>query len=156
MHEHPIAATSWREASVQKVWKLEGVGSVITDQCMFGLNTTGPQGQKMLAKKQTIFLSNAEEILKGLGRKCDGQHQHQQLMSGRAGPAVVCPPALCKCRGLMKQLQLKDWIVKSLLSVDAHMQKPDAPAQEEDEVHKKTMYQAWSDVSEKSLDPQWG
>ena len=131
---------------------------VITDQCMFGLTTTGQQGQKMLAKKQTIFLSNAEEILKELGRKCDGQHQHQQLMSGRAGPAAVYPPALCKavCRGLMKQLQLKEWNVKSLLSLDAHMQKPDAPAQEEDEVHKKTMDQAWDDVSGKSLDPHGG
>ena len=25
VHEHPIAATSWSEAPIRKVWKLEGV-----------------------------------------------------------------------------------------------------------------------------------
>ena len=66
LHEHPIAATSWCEASIRKVWKLEGVESVVTDQCMFGLRTTDQQGKTQYAMKKTRFLSNSEEILREL------------------------------------------------------------------------------------------
>ena len=64
LHEHPIAATSWCELPIRKVGKLEGVESVVTDQCMFGLKTKDSNGDSKFAKKKTRFLSNAKEILR--------------------------------------------------------------------------------------------
>ena len=120
LHEHPISATSWCELPIRKVGKLEGVESVVTDQCMFGLRTTDSQGKIQHAMKKTRFLSNSGEILRELKVKCDGSHTHQHLVGGRAGPAAVYPPALCRaiCRGLVKQIHLKEARVKTLLRVD--------------------------------------
>ena len=54
----------------------------------------------------------------------------------------------------MRQLHLGRAKVKSLLSVDAHMQRPEAPEQEEDD---RTMEKAWDDESGKELiDPKRG
>ena len=56
--------------------------------------------------------------------KCDGSHIHQPLVNGRAGPAAVYPPALCRaiCRGLVKQIHMNKAKVKTLLRVDESME----------------------------------
>ena len=133
------------------ILKLDGVTTTITDQCMFGLKTWGPDGSPTSAKKKTRFMSNAEEILLAISTKCDGAHAHQQLVNGRAGPAAIYPPALCQaiCKGLVKQLHLRRSNLKSLLSLKKGDKVWAAPDQEENLAE---MEKAWDDVSGKELD----
>ena len=59
----------------------------------------------MLAKKPTKFMINSWLIGRELKRKCDGTHEHQPLIDGRAKDAARYPPALCRaiCRGITKE-----------------------------------------------------
>ena len=134
-----------------EVLKAEGVSTTITDQCMFGLKTWGRDGKPAIARKKTRFMSNAKEILAAISRKCDGEHLHQPLLSGRAGPAAVYPPALCQamCRGLVRQLHMQKGNVKSLLKLQKGDTIGEAPEQEE---NIPEMEKAWDDVSGKELD----
>ena len=103
LHEHPAHATSWRLPEVERVMKLNGARVVEADQCMFGLKTKGSSSKEWkAAKKPTKFMTNAWHIAEELSRKCDGSHEHQPLVSGRAHAAQVYPEGLCRaiCRGL--------------------------------------------------------
>ena len=126
-----MAASSWKEECVLKLMRSSGLGTTIADQCMHGLRTKGPTGgasgptgrvrKLMAAKKTTRFLSNAEYLLKELSKRCDGGHEHQPLLDGRAKAAAIYPEGLCRamCKGLMRQLQIKRGKVKPLLEVSA-------------------------------------
>ena len=59
----------------------------------------------MPAQKPTRFLSSAPELLQLLGQQCSGDHEHQQLVSGRAAAAAIYPSALCRAmlRGIEAQ-----------------------------------------------------
>ena len=129
------------------------VRTTITDQCEFGLITRGPNGKKIPAKKKTRFMSNAEEILKQLSVRCQGDHEHQPLLDGRAKAAATYPPRLYRAiyRGLVKQLQKERMQVKTLLSVHAKTKIGEAPPEEEDTYKWE---QAWDDVTGKELDPK--
>ena len=85
--EHPASASSWNRKEMQALAKLEGVEEVICDQCMFGLVTRSTGGQLKPAKKRTKFLTNVPELKDELGVTCDGKHEHQQLVGGRAKKA---------------------------------------------------------------------
>ena len=74
--------------------KLEGVGTVIADQCMYGLKTRSEKGKSAKAKKPTRFMSISEEIRKQLNKRCHGSHTHQQLLGGRAKGAAIYPPTV--------------------------------------------------------------
>ena len=50
----------------------------------------------MPARKATRFMSSAPAVLEKLGERCKGDHQHQQLVNGRAKDAALYPPGLCK------------------------------------------------------------
>ena len=119
---------------------------------MFGLRTWGPDGKPAIARK-TRFMSNARDILIAIGKKCDGSHTHQPLLSGRAGPAAVYPPALCQamCKGLVRQLHMQRGSVKPLLQLQKGDTIGTAPEQE---VDISEMEKAWDDVSGKELDPR--
>ena len=52
-----------------------GVGTVLTDQCMFGLKAWG-KGGEMLAKKPTRFATNADAVKLELAVRCDKNHVH--------------------------------------------------------------------------------
>ena len=52
---------------------------------MYGLKTKGSrQGSEMAAKKPTKLMTNSWLIGRELKRKCDGKHEHQPLIEGRA------------------------------------------------------------------------
>ena len=127
LHEHPSTATSWRESCVLKVMKKEGVATTIADQCMFGLQTWDKSGKPAIAKKKTRFMSNAEEILKAISRKCDGTHLHQPLLEGRAGPAAKYPPALCQamCMGVSEAIAEQE--DQDEVSADSQKRRHDNP-----------------------------
>ena len=106
LHEHPLGATSWRERCVRALERQAGVGTVVADQCQYGLVTRGPDGCPLPARKATRFMSSAPALLEALSRRCPGTHRHQVLEgSGRAAAAARYPAALCRAilRGAEEQ-----------------------------------------------------
>ena len=94
LHEHPLGATSWKERCVKALEQQAGVGTVVADQCQYGLVPRGPNDQPMPAKKATCFLSSAPAVLEALGQLCDGKHRHQVMEgSSRAAAAPMPRPA---------------------------------------------------------------
>ena len=97
LHEHPLGATSWKEQCIRALARVPGVGTVIGDQCQYGLKTVGQDGRPMPAKKPTRFLSSAPVVLEALSRRCRGEHRHQVLEGvGRAAAAARYPAGLCR------------------------------------------------------------
>ena len=93
---------------VKKLEQDEGVDIYTADQCMYGLKTWGFQGRTMVsAKKKTKFMTNCESIGKELNIKCDGSHEHQPLIGGRAADAARYPVGLCRaiCRGICNAMK---------------------------------------------------
>ena len=90
-------ATSWRERCIRALERQAGVGTVVADQCQYGLVPRGPDGQPMPAKTATRFMSSAPALLEALGRRCGHRHRHQVLEgSGRAAAAARYPAGLCR------------------------------------------------------------
>ena len=63
LHEHPNSALSWKTKPILRMLKLEGVSTVVNDQCMFGLIAKGPDGTSLPAKKPTRWMSNSSFML---------------------------------------------------------------------------------------------
>ena len=105
LHEHPVGATSWQEESVVALRSRPGIGEVVGHKCRYGLATPTHTGQAAPAMKPTRFLSSAPELLSRLGRRCTGDHKHQQLTGGRAREAATYPQGLCRAmlRGIEAQ-----------------------------------------------------
>ena len=88
---------------------------------MFGLKTRGKNKfQQVLAKKPTKSMTNSSVIGRELNRKCNGSHEHQPLIDGRARDAARYPPALRRaiCRGIAKEKALRTCVNTALLSID--------------------------------------
>ena len=96
LHEHPATAASWNEPAMRRLIQDRRVGTVVADQCAYGLVTSGPEGKPMPARKPTRFASSAPAVLERLGRRCDGSHVHQPLVSGRPAAAALYPQDLCR------------------------------------------------------------
>ena len=79
LHEHPNSATSWHEESIKELCGLEGVLTVVADQCEYGLTAVGPNARGP-AQKPTRFMTNAPEIVRILYKRCKGDHRHITLM----------------------------------------------------------------------------
>ena len=83
-------------ASHQKIKAEVGVGALEADQCMFGFKTWGSSKHRLApARKATNIMTNSRSVGKELKVKCDGSHEHQPLVGGRAKDAARYPPALC-------------------------------------------------------------
>ena len=69
------------------------VGTVVCDQCQYGLQTKSSRAPGMLdpAKKPTKFASNSPQMLARLKKRCPGNHRHQHLTEGRAKNAAYYP-----------------------------------------------------------------
>ena len=76
----------------------------------------GKNGKMERARKRTSFMTNCTEIKEELGTKCDGGHEHQPLMSGRAAAPARYPEGVCKAvsRGLLKAMKNKGQHVNKL------------------------------------------
>ena len=97
-------------------------------------------------------MSNCELVMRKMNKRCDGSHEHQQLIDGRAKAAAIYPEGLCRaiCKGLMEQLRMDNAQVKSLLKVGMETKVGDSP---EEETYDGEIARAWDDVSGKELDP---
>ena len=73
----------------------EEVRTTVADQCQYGLLTKGEKGGWAPARKKTRFMTNSQAIAEELNKKCQGEHQHQQLLGGRAAEAARCTRKVC-------------------------------------------------------------
>ena len=155
LHEHPASATSWGLQEVMKVMQLKGVEVTIADQCQYGLTTWSKDGRLMPARKRTKFMTNCHEIAEELNRRCDGSHEHQQLISGRAAGAARYPDGLCiaVCKGLMKAMRNKAMNVKPLMSLQA-VTSVDKKACDDAHDQEDCGRYAIDDVTGENLDPK--
>ena len=171
LHEHPQAATSWREPCMQKLLQEEGVQRVIGDQCQYGSNVKGGNHEGP-ARKSTGFLTNSPCIARKLCKRCpnwSGQeiHKHIRLESGRAIKAQVYPDALCRAiwQGVNDQLDAdragqflfmnsmnkNNTTSKDLENEKRQMEHKYRIVEEDDTMELEC---AWDDVSGAALDPQ--
>ena len=113
LFEHPQSARSWQDRQVKHVGKLPGVGSVVFDQCMFGLADVE---SGMYHKKRTRVMCYSEHVLSGLNRTCSQDRTHQHLVGqvkhkgkwlSRSRIAQKYPEDMCKAivRGLLREKQ---------------------------------------------------
>ena len=93
LFEHPRGAKSWEEPRVLRCMSLPGVEVVEADQCAFGLRV---REEEHLNRKPTRFMVNSKHMASKLALRCNGNHQHQPLLHGRAKLAEQYPQALCK------------------------------------------------------------
>ena len=102
-------------------------------------------------------MTNCPEIKEELGVKCDGGHEHQQLISGRAAAAAArYPEGLCKAvrRRLMKAMRNKGEHVRKLynLSKLGREKKQSQPDLDHDE--EGIGWNAQDDATGEALDPK--
>ena len=93
--ESPLTARTWLETEVQQLMDLDEVILVAADQCRFDLRSLDGNSHK----KPTGFLTNSPAIAEQLSRRCDGSHEHEQILGNnhggsRARQAQEYPPKL--------------------------------------------------------------
>ena len=91
LHAHPATAVSWREECFNELTKDPSVQVVKADQCQYGLTSPAPAGRPLPALKLTKFMANASPMAKLLQRRCQKDHAHQPLVSGRCAAAAFYP-----------------------------------------------------------------
>ena len=114
--EHPLTSRAWLDKEMQHLIQDDRVLMVATDQCQFGLRSD----QGGIHKKSTGFLTTNPYIVKELDRRCDGQHEHEQILGkvngvNRSRRAQEYPQPLVDAilRGYQRGLQRKEpvhWI----------------------------------------------
>ena len=87
VHEHPETATSWADPLMTNLLKKKKVATTASNQCEYGLLTLGLNGEKMLAKKPTKWMSSCPHMPRKLFKRYSKEHIHQQVLSGRAKAA---------------------------------------------------------------------
>ncbi len=120
LHEHSAHAKSWMLKQVQKLAREEGVMIVEADQCMYGLKTRGhTRSQLVAAKKPTKIMTNSKALGKELSRKCNGRHDHQSLVDGRAAEAARYPTGLCRaiCRGIIQEKKERHCQIRAVAQI---------------------------------------
>eukprot|EP00973_Karenia_brevis_P061083 8493537-Karenia_brevis.AAC.1 len=168
LHEHPASATSWSLRVIRKLEEEVGVKLSVADQCMYDLVTWSKDGNRLLpARKTTKFMSNCEGICMELQRRCDGSHEHQALLEGRARYAARYTTELCRaiCRGLVNEKRKRRMNVKYLCSlrvtdrvgkmeVSGRLYSAHQRLHEESMAEREEYQQAWDDISGKPLNPR--
>ncbi len=122
LHEHPEGATSWQEECIKSLLEIPSVGRVTADQCQLGAEVMFGTYQGCPIRKRTGFMSNGQEILTALQRRCSGKDgrcsrrkggEHITVCGRVARDAARYPPELvknilkgiiaqCKAIGVMK------------------------------------------------------
>ena len=142
LHEHPTAASSWAEKCVQRIAKMDGVQRQNADQCQFGLQVKSGVHRGAPIIKPTGFMSNSEEVLKALSKRCSGRGgqcdrpaggKHQPCSGKIAKEAAIYPRALCRAilKGICAQLKKDGNLEQGVFGVDTAHEHSGVPAQGE-------------------------
>jgi hypothetical protein len=120
LHEHPQGARSWTTAKMSKLMSDPRVGSTVTHMCQFGMTTKGKDGSLKPVRKATQFASSSQLVLDEISKRCDGSHEHQRLVDGRASRAQIYPPRLCQAmlRGIDRQRIREGILLPDKLAAD--------------------------------------
>ena len=136
VHKHPNCATSWLMPEVMALANMTGVMTTTGDTCAYGLKAQDEHGEAK-AQKRLRFLTSSPEVCKRISRQCTnrtesgrasvlpltrlqpklqggvsecvtGQHQHANLMSGRAKQCQIYSREFCRevCEGIAAQKRL--------------------------------------------------
>ena len=114
LHEHPRDATSWKESEVEELANDPNSYLVQSPMCRFGMKLKNDEGELLHVRKETLWLTNSEEIAKELKGVCENDlkgrevHRHVHLVgANRAKAAQVYPVALVEAvlRGLKRELE---------------------------------------------------
>ena len=145
-HEHPKLAGSWKLPCMKAMQEMPEVMVAEADLCRFGLKTQ-KKGVEGFAKKPTKFMTNSLEMFKTLNVKCKGDHEHIDLMEGRAAAATIYPRGLCRAilRGTIRQARVDRGNLVTMKCVDNNSE---VLAVEFEEEH---WLRYWDDVSGKEL-----
>ena len=101
LHEHPANATSWDEPCVLEVLQHVGVRRITADQCQLGQQASN--GEPI--RKPTGFMSNCDDVLDQLHRRCKGRNgqcsrpqggTHQLCQGKVARRAAIFQRELCE------------------------------------------------------------
>ena len=79
--EWPTGCEYWRDRRVINFMQIHDLKTTDIHGCAYGLKTEGG----MYVKKPWSFATNSRAVLDGLGRKCDGRHEH-----------AICRGSICK------------------------------------------------------------
>ena len=112
LFEHPASASSWYTELVKYLASLSGVFTAKFDFCMLGMTTTGAEGEVAAAKKRTGVITNSSAIASILrDAQCRGEHKHEQLLDGKAGPCQKYPDKFCRliCEGIRREMDTVEW-----------------------------------------------
>ena len=74
--ENPKPSLAWREPLIVEAF--DGMGSIITDMCQYGLRI--PEGGPFLRKRTR--LEGTPELLQPLAKLCPGTHEHTPVLGG--------------------------------------------------------------------------
>ena len=114
LHEHPRDATSWKEGGVEELVNDPNSYLVQSPMCRFGMKLKNDERELLHVRKETLWLTNSEEIAKELKGVCENDlkgrevHRHVHLVgANRAKAAQVYPVALVEAvlRGLKRELE---------------------------------------------------
>ena len=120
VHGRPAHAKSWALPCIRRVMRETGVDVVEACQCMYVLKTwCRIRAPLVLAKKPTNFMTSSRSIGGELKKRCNGAHDHQPLVDGRARDAARYPPALCRaiCRGVVKEKMQRQLGIRAVMEV---------------------------------------
>ena len=116
LHEHPAGASSWSVPCIENVMAMPGTNRIVGDQCQYGAQARRGPEQGSPICKPTGWMSNAEEVLKALERRCQGVGRECSRAQG--GVHALCsgaiaqdcaryPPKLCRAilKGMGNQMR---------------------------------------------------
>lgn len=112
LHEHPLGCASWQDSEMVALQREDGVYTVTSPMCCYGMKVGRSGREEMLANKPTKYVTNSRVIAQALDRWCSNKlgitpfHQHVELVGGIAHFAAAYPPELVKTvlRALRQQL----------------------------------------------------
>ncbi len=112
LFEHPLGSKAWSEEVMQHIMQLPGAFVCRTDMCRYGMRV-----RDGLNLKPTRWVTNSWEVARELQRRCNGEHEHEALLGGKAADAAVYPPQLCQAvvRGLKRHLRVRREVQKVCL-----------------------------------------
>ena len=133
---------------------LEGVKTTTADMCMYGLTTRGAKrSETRAAKKRTRFMTNCDQVAGQLATTCDGEHEHQHLVNGRAQAAAQYTPRLCRaiCTGLADAIKYREQGLRKIVELTSRSQVDEENTSAE---HEECVGEAWDDMTGALLNPR--
>ena len=113
--EHPVGATSWQMALMNKLLTPANAERVNFDFCTMGM-TIEQDGVQTPVKKRTSVITNSVELIKKLKEhQCDGSHAHADTMGGKIKQCQVYPEEFCKIviESVLGEAQVGSLVLKS-------------------------------------------